>query len=433
VIASRPAQIRATIRVPSDKSISHRALILNAIASGRATVESLLESEDVRSTAACLSALGARIDWPQGTGTAVVEGVGLHGLFEPDDLLNCGNSGTTMRILTGLVAGNQFLTVLTGDDSLRQRPMARIIRPLREMGATIYARTGDTLAPLVVKGGGLKGLTYESPVASAQVKSAVLIAGLLADGPTTVIEPAPSRDHTELMLEAMGVEVTRDVRSVTLTPPSRIESMGLRVPGDISSAAPWLVLGACHPDAEIRIENVNVNPTRTGILDVLHAMNAHVELQEQRTVGGEPAADIVVRSSQLHATRVEGDTIPRAIDELPLVALLGAFAEGETVVADAAELRVKESDRIETMSAALRPMGVTIEEQPGGFAVRGGHALVGHRVDARGDHRMGMLAAVAGMLAVGETRVDNDAVAISYPGFWRDLATAAAGDATPAR
>ncbi|MCA9853280.1 MAG: 3-phosphoshikimate 1-carboxyvinyltransferase, partial [Dehalococcoidia bacterium] len=293
-------------------------------------------------------AMGARIDWPEDSGTAVIDGLGLHGLFEPGDVLNCGNSGTTMRILTGLLAGNQFLSVLSGDDSLRQRPMARVIRPMREMGATIFARTGDTLAPIVIKGGGIRGMTYESPVASAQVKSAVLMAGLFAEGETVVVEPAATRDHTELMLKAMGADIDRTGNSVTLTPPGRLAALGMRVPGDISSAAPWLVLGACHPDAEIRIENVNINPTRTGILDVLHAMHANVELGEQRMVGGEPAADIVVRSSSLQATRVGGDLIPRAIDELPLLALLGACAEGETVVADAAELRVKESDRIET-------------------------------------------------------------------------------------
>ena len=433
MIVNRPARIRATIRVPSDKSISHRALILNSIASGKATVESLLESDDVRSTAACLVAMGARIDWPEDSGTAVIDGLGLHGLFEPGDVLNCGNSGTTMRILTGLLAGNQFLSVLSGDDSLRQRPMARVIRPMREMGATIFARTGDTLAPIVIKGGGIRGMTYESPVASAQVKSAVLMAGLFAEGETVVVEPAATRDHTELMLKAMGADIDRTGNSVTLTPPGRLAALGMRVPGDISSAAPWLVLGACHPDAEIRIENVNINPTRTGILDVLHAMHANVELGEQRMVGGEPAADIVVRSSSLQATRVGGDLIPRAIDELPLLALLGACAEGETVVADAAELRVKESDRIETMATALRPMGLQVVERPDGFSVQGRVPLAGHRIDARGDHRMGMLAAVAGALASGETQIENDAVTVSYPGFWQDLAMASSGDATFAR
>ena len=432
VIVDRPERIRASIRVPSDKSISHRALILNAIATGTARVEALLESEDVRSTERCLRALGARIDWPEGGATATIEGSGLHGLYESDDVLNCGNSGTTMRILAGVLAGNTILSVLSGDESLRQRPMARIIRPLREMGATIYARTGDTLAPIVIKGGGLRGTRYESPVASAQVKSAVLLAGLFADGATTLSEPAPSRDHTERLLVAMGATVRSSGGEVTIDPPGRLVSMSMRVPGDISSAAPWLVLGACHPNAEIRIENVNMNGTRTGILDVLQAMGADLEIVEERTVGGEPAADLVVRSSRLRGIVVAGDTVPRAIDELPLVALLAAFAEGETVVRDAAELRVKESDRIATLTSILRPMGLAIEERPDGFAVNGPARLEGRRVDALGDHRMGMLAAAAGALAAGQTTVEHDAVEISYPAFWEDLRAAAGGPAAVA-
>jgi 3-phosphoshikimate 1-carboxyvinyltransferase len=432
VIVDRPERIRASIRVPSDKSISHRALILNAIATGTARLESLLESEDVRSTERCLRALGARIDWAQGSGTATVEGTGLHGFYESDDVLDCGNSGTTIRILAGVLAGNPILSVLSGDESLRQRPMARVIRPLREMGATIYARTGDTLAPIVIKGGGLRGTRYESPVASAQVKSAVLLAGLFANAPTTVVEPAGTRDHTERMLEAMGARVSKLGTAVTLEPPGRLDALSMRVPGDISSAAPWLVLGACHPNAEIRIENVNVNATRTGILDVLQAMGADLEVVEERTVGGEPAADLVVRSSRLRGTVVDGDLVPRAIDELPLIAVLAAFAEGETVVRDATELRMKESDRIETLAAILRPMGLPIDERPDGFVVRGPARLNGRRVDARGDHRMGMLAAVAGALAGGETRIERDAVGISYPAFWEDLRAAAGGPAAVA-
>jgi 3-phosphoshikimate 1-carboxyvinyltransferase len=300
------------------------------------------------------------------------------------------------------------------------------------MGATIYARTGDTLAPIVIKGGGLRGTRYESPVASAQVKSAVLLAGLFGDGATTVVEPAPSRDHTERLLVAMGVALRSNGREVAIEPPGRMAAVSMRVPGDISSAAPWLVLGACHPNAEIRIENVNVNSSRTGILDVLQEMGADIEVVEERTVGGEPAADLVVRSSRLRGAQVGGDMVPRTIDELPLVALLAAFAEGETVVRDAEELRVKESDRIEALAGILRPMGIAIEERADGFAVRGPARLEGRRVDAQGDHRMGMLAAVAGMLATGQTRVDRDAVGVSYPAFWDDLRAAAGGPAAVA-
>ena len=427
MIVNRPERIRATIDVPSDKSISHRSLIFNAIANGTATVERILESEDVRSTARCLGALGVPIDWPEGSSTARVTGQGLHGLFESEDVLDCGNSGTTMRLLMGLLAGHPLLSILTGDSSLRKRPMARVIGPLRRMGADIHARTGDTLAPVVVKGGGLSAMDYSSPVASAQVKSAVLLAGMYAEGITSVTEPAASRDHTELLLRAMGARVTTDGLRVSVEPPSSLESLSLRVPGDISSAAPWLVLASCHPDAEILIRGVNVNPTRTGILDILAAMGGNFELQEERTSGGEAVADILVRSAELHGTAVAGDLIPRAIDELPLVSILGAFADGETVVRDAHELRVKESDRVEAVVNVAGRMGVRVTATEDGFVVAGRSQLRGARVDGGGDHRIGMLGAIAGSLAEGETRIENDAVGVSYPSFWEDLALATSG------
>ena len=427
MIVNRVPRLRATIQVPPDKSISHRAFLFNAIADGRATIERPLESEDVRSTAACLAALGVEIDWPPDSDTATVTGHGLHSLFESDDVLDCGNSGTTMRLLTGLLAAHPLLSVLTGDASLRSRPMARIIAPLRRMGAHIHARTGDTLAPIVIKGGALSAISFDSPVASAQVKSAVLLAGLYADGQTTVREPEHTRDHTERMLTAMGAPLTSEGSLVTVGTPSRLSPLSLRVPGDISSAAPWLVLGACHPDAEIVVQGVNTNPTRTGLLDIMRAMGADIEVMEERTTGGEPTADIVVRSSQLHGTTVGGALVPRAIDELPLVAVLGCFAEGETVVRDAAELRAKESDRVEAVVQLLARMGVRLTDRPDGFTVAGPAALHGARVNAGGDHRIGMLAGVAGALADGETRVDNDAVAVSYPTFWDDFARASEG------
>lgn len=427
---SRPGRIRATIAVPPDKSISHRALIFNAIADGRATIENPLESEDVRSTAACLAALGVEIDWPAGRPTATVTGRGLHGLFESEEVLDCGNSGTTMRLLTGLLSAHPLLSVLAGDASLRTRPMARVISPLRRMGAHIHARKGDTLAPIVIKGGNLSGIVYESPVASAQVKSALLLAGLYAEGETVVREPARSRDHTERMLAAMGAPLEPDGSAVRVRPAARLAPLSLRVPGDISSAAPWLVLGACHPDAEILVQGVNTNPTRTGILDILSAMGADIEVLEERAAGGEPVADILVRSSRLAGTIVSGSLVPRAIDELPLVALLACFAEGETVVKDAAELRAKESDRVEAVVHVLGRLGARVSGRPDGFVVHGPVAgLRGGRVDAGGDHRVGMLAAIAGALAEGETRIDNDAVGVSYPAFFEDLARAGAGAA----
>ena len=402
-------------------------MLFNSIAAGDATIERILDSEDVRSTAACLRALGVEIDWPEGSSTARVSGRGMHSLFEADDLLNCGNSGTSMRLLVGLLSGHPIFSVLTGDASLRTRPMARVIGPLRSMGANITARKGDTLAPIAIRGGSLHAIDYKSPVASAQVKSAIMLAGLYADGATTVTEPEKSRDHTERMLSAMGVEIGEQGTVTTLTPPAHLAPLSMRVPGDISSAAPWLVLGACHPDAEIVLQGVNVNPTRTGILDILEAMGANVERLEERVSGGEPTADLVVRTSQLRGTVVSGGLVPRAIDELPLVAILGCFADGETVVANAEELLVKESDRVAATVEVLSHMGARISPKSDGFVVQGKSNLLGAKLNGRGDHRIGMLGAIAGSLAAGETRIDDDAVGVSYPNFWQDLARAAEG------
>jgi 3-phosphoshikimate 1-carboxyvinyltransferase len=431
MIVNRPSRIRAVITVPPDKSVSHRAFILNAIASGDARVDNPLDSADVRSTVACLRALGIEIDWEPGADCAIVHGRGMQSFCESDDILDCGNSGTTMRLLSGLLTAQPLLSILTGDDSLRSRPMGRIITPLRQMGAIIHGRQDDTLAPLVIRGGRLAGIQYESPMASAQVKSAVLLAGLYAEGRTTVRQPEQSRDHTERMLTAMGALLAVDGPAVRVSPASRLEPLSLRVPGDISSAAPWLVLGACHPDAEILVRGVNTNPTRTGILDILRGMGAELEVVEERTTGGEPVADIVVRSSQLQGTEVGGALVPRAIDELPLVAILAAHAEGETVVRDADELLVKESDRVATVVEVLGHMGVPVTPQADGFRVSGPSPLHGGHIDAHGDHRIGMLAGVAGALASGATRVENGAVEVSYPTFWRDLLEASEGAAAP--
>ena len=414
--------------VPPDKSISHRAFIFNAIATGRATITSPLDSADVRSTVGCLQRLGVEIDWPAGSGQATIDGRGLHGLAEAEDILDCGNSGTSMRLLAGLLAAQPMLSILTGDDSLRSRDMSRVVSPLRQLGATIQGRKGDTRAPLVVRGGNLQGMTYDTPMASAQVKSALLLAGLYAPAGVTVREPSKSRDHSERMLAEMGATMRTDGSSVSIGPCAKLSALSLRVPGDISSAAPWLVLGACHPDAEVVLRGVNVNPTRTGLLDILHAMGARLELLEERSVGGEPVADIVVRTSSLRGITVEGGVVPRAIDELPLVAVLGCCAEGETIVRDASELAVKESNRIEAVVRVLGRFGATVTPRADGFVVRGPQSLRGANADAGGDHRIGMLAGIAGLLAKeGETRVTNDAVGVSYPGFWDELLRAAAG------
>ena len=429
MIVRRAGRLRASVRVPPDKSISHRALILGALADGDSHVENLLDSDDVRATAACMAALGVELEWPAGASEARIGGGGLHGLYESESVLDCGNSGTTLRLLTGLLAAHPLFSVLSGDESLRRRPMGRVIEPLRRMGARIGARAGGTLAPVAITGATLRAIRYELPVASAQVKSALLLAGLSVEAPVRVIEPAPTRDHTEKLLAAMGAPIEREGRAIAVRRPGRLRPLDLRVPGDISSAAPWLALAVCHPDAEIRLEGVGVNPTRTGLLDILRRMGADVELLEERESGGEPVADIVARSSSLRGVTVEGGDVPRAIDELPLVALLGCFAEGETVVREAAELRVKESDRVEASAAMLADMGADIETAPDGFIARGPRELHGARLDAAGDHRMGMLGAVAGALADGETHVERDAVSVSYPDFREALAAAAPGAA----
>jgi 3-phosphoshikimate 1-carboxyvinyltransferase len=329
-----------------------------------------------------------------------------------------------MRLFSGLLAPQPFQSILTGDASLRSRPMSRVIEPLRKMGADISGREDNTRAPLAIRGRGLKGIRYNMPVASAQVKSAVILAGLFAEGQTEVDEPVPTRDHTERMLKAMGAEVRFGEGPVVLISPknSPLKPLPLRVPGDISSVAPWLVLGAVHPDAEIRISGVCVNPTRTGIIDALTMMGADITLQEERTWGAEPVADLVVRSSRLQGAEIGGAIIPRLIDEVPLLALAACFAEGSTEIRDASELRVKESDRVSTTATGLRRLGARIEEKPDGMVVKRVHRLAGTSVSSYGDHRLAVMLGVAGLLATGETVVRNSSVVgVSYPRFWQDL------------
>jgi 3-phosphoshikimate 1-carboxyvinyltransferase len=416
-------QLRGELRVPGDKSVSHRAVMFNALARGRARVDGFLDAADTRSTMAAMRALGATIE-EQVDGTLIVEGRGRAGLTEPSDILDCGNAGTSMRLLAGVVAGLPGLYVLTGDDSLRGRTMARIVRPLNELGARVTARAEGTLPPLVIEGGRIAGgQRLETAMASAQVKSAILLAGLAADGPTTVVQPEQTRDHTERLLSAMGASIEVSGPTVTMTPPEGdLEAVDVRVPGDISTAAAWIVAATVHADAELLLEGVGVNETRSGIIDILRSMGADIELTEERTVGGEPVADLVVRSSTLHGVEVSGDLIPRAIDELPLVALAGAFADGDTVISGAEELRVKESDRVATTGAVLRAFGVDIEERRDGICVTGGKPLHPATVDSATDHRVAMLGAVAGLLTEGETTVTGaEAVEVSYPAFWSDL------------
>lgn len=412
--------IRGVIRVPGDKSISHRAAMLGALGDGRTVARGFLSSADTEATLRCLTALG--VDWSLDGDVLSVEGVGLSGLREPADVLDCGNSGTTMRVLAGVLAGQPFLSVLTGDASLRSRPMERVATPLRSMGATVLTREGG-LAPLVILGGALRPMRHRLPVASAQVKSAVLLAGLYAEGVTVVEEPAPSRDHTERLLAAMGADVRREGNVISVSGlTGGLAPLDLTVPGDLSAAAFWMVAATCAPGSELRLPGVGVNQTRAGIIEALEAMGARLEVGERRLAGGEPVADIVVRSSRLRGATFGGDLIPRLQDEIPALAVAAVFAEGRTEVRDAQELRVKESDRISTLVAGLRAMGVRVEELPDGFVIEGKGKLRGAEVSSDGDHRLAMAFAVAGLLAEGETVIeDAESVAVSYPGFWEDI------------
>ncbi|MBE9181148.1 3-phosphoshikimate 1-carboxyvinyltransferase [Oculatella sp. LEGE 06141] len=415
--------LQGQIQIPGDKSMSHRALMLGAIAQGETRIQGLLLGEDPRSTANCFRAMGATIS-ELSTDWVTVQGIGLGQLLEPADVLDSGNSGTTMRLMLGILASHpgRFFTV-TGDRSLRSRPMSRVIQPLQQMGAHIWHRTGG-LAPLAIQGQVLKPIHYRSPIASAQVKSCVLLAGLMADGRTTVTEPALSRDHSERMLRAFGAEVAvdPDTCSATVTGPATLTGQTVVVPGDISSAAFWLVAGAIVPGSEVVVENVGVNPTRTGVLDALVAMEADITLENQRTVAGEPVADIRVRHSQLKACTISGDLIPRLIDEIPVLAVAAVFARGTTVVRDAAELRVKESDRLTVMATQLQRMGAQVTELPDGLEIVGGTPLTGTEVDSFTDHRIAMSLAIAALMATGTTTIQRaEAAAISYPGFTQTL------------
>ena len=415
--ARRPKRLRGDVTPPGDKSISHRAAILNAIADGEARIENYGTGADLASTLRVLRGLGARIDRRPG-GALLIRGGALS---EPEDALNAGNSGTTTRLMAGVLAGQPFFSLLTGDRSIRSRPMARIVEPLRLMGAQVDGRGGGRLAPLAFRGGALRGVRYQMPVASAQVKSALLLAGLFAEGETILDQPAVSRDHTELMFRAMGVPVAEDGLIVRLSP-GRLTAIDVRVPADISSAAYWLVAAVCHPDAEARVRNVGVNPTRTGVLDALTMMGADVRVENRREEGGEPVADLVARSSALRAAEIGGNLIPRLVDEVPALALAACFAEGTTVIRDAAELRVKESDRLMATRVELSRLGAQVEELDDGLRITGGRKLRGAAHKTYGDHRIAMTVGVAGLLAEGETTIRAaETAAVSYPSFWDDL------------
>ena len=423
---SRPTSLGGVLSVPGDKSISHRSMILNAIAQGDALVQGLSGGDDVISTMRCLQAMGVSIEPAGAPGSYIVKGKGPR-LTEPSDILDAGNSGTSMRLLSGILASQPFVSVITGDGSLRSRPMQRIVQPLKQMGAEIMGRQNDNLAPLVIRGGGLQGIEYDLPMASAQVKSAIMLAGLSAAGDTVIHQPALSRDHTERMVLAMGGKIEENGLDLVIHP-VELKAVDITVPGDISSAAFWMVAGLCHPDARIMIRGVGLNPSRTGIVDVLQEMGAGDALQllDQRTEGGEPVADILVTSTELHGVEIGGDMIPRMLDEVPILAVAACFATGDTVIRDAAELRVKETDRIATTVAELTRLGANIEAREDGMVIHGRRAgvgdLTGADCESHGDHRLAMSMAVAGLLASGETTVHGAADAsVSYPQFWQDL------------
>ncbi len=418
--------IKGKIHIPGDKSISHRALMLGALATGVTEIEGLLVGEDPQSTAKCFRAMGVEISELNPT-HVTVRGLGLGNLREPMTVLDAGNSGTTMRLMLGILASHRdrFFTV-TGDDSLRSRPMSRVVKPLQQMQAQIWGRQNNSLAPLAVQGRTLTPIHYQSPIASAQVKSCILLAGLLTPGQTTVTEPHLSRDHSERMLQAFGAELSVDPEtcSVTVTGPTQLVGQNVIVPGDISSAAFWLVAASIVPGSDLVIENVGVNPTRTGILEALQQMEANIERLNERTVAGEPVADLRVRYGPLKACEIGGEIIPRLIDEIPILAVAAAFATGTTVIKDAAELRVKESDRLAVMASELQKMGARVVEHPDGLEITGGTPLQGAEVDSYTDHRIAMSLAIAALNAQGPTTIGRaEAAAISYPNFVETLET----------
>ena len=418
--------LSGTVTVPGDKSISHRALLFGAISEGTTTIDGLLPAEDPLSTAACLRAMGASISPIRAGEIVQVEGVGLDGLQEPDDVLDCGNSGTTMRLMLGLLAGRKGRHfVLTGDSSLRRRPMHRVSQPLAVMGATIQGRDAGNFAPLAVQGQPLRGAVIGTPVASAQVKSALLLAALTAEGSTSVIEPAQSRDHSERMLRAFGadLEVGGELgRHILLRPGRSLRGQTVVVPGDISSAAFWLVAGALVPGADLTVENVGLNPTRTGILEVLEQMEAKIEVLNRRDVAGEPVGDLRVTHGPLKPFRFGEEIMPRLVDEVPILSVAACFCDGESRISGASELRVKETDRLAVMARQLTAMGAEIEEHADGLSIRGGRQLHGARLDSETDHRIAMSLAVAAMLAKGNSSLArSEAAAVSYPEFWSEL------------
>lgn len=420
MIFSKVRRLAGELTVPGDKSISHRSIMFGSLADGLTEVRGFLQGADCLSTITCFSKMGITIE--NNGDTVLIHGKGPKGLTAPAGVLDCGNSGTTTRLISGILAAQDFNVTLTGDESICKRPMKRIMEPLSMMGAHIESKYDNGCAPLEITGSRLHGIHYLSPVASAQVKSAVLLAGLYADGETSVTEPYLSRNHTELMLSAYGADVHTEGTTAILRPGNPLSGMKLTVPGDISSAAFFIAAALIVPDSEILIRNVGVNPTRDGMLHVCRMMNGNITLLNETNESGEPTADLLIRSSALKGAVIEGSIIPTLIDELPVIAAMACFAEGTTLIRDAAELKVKESNRIAVMAENLKAMGADVEETDDGMIIRGGRPLHGAVIDSKKDHRIAMTFAVTALAAEGETEIlDADCVNISYPGFYSDL------------
>ncbi|AQQ53622.1 3-phosphoshikimate 1-carboxyvinyltransferase [Planococcus lenghuensis] len=415
------APLTGTVQVPGDKSISHRAIMFGAMAEGTTTVEGFLPGDDCLSTISCFRQLGVSVE-QNGTDVTVTS-PGMHGWTEPADILDTGNSGTTTRLMLGILAGTDFHSVLNGDASIAKRPMGRVIDPLRQMGADIRGRSGGTMTPLAVTGSSLQAIDYDMPVASAQVKSAILLAAIWAEGTTAIREKLPSRNHTEILLPQFGVPVDQQDGVIRLTGGLKMTPAHVSVPGDISSAAFFIAAALMVPDSEIRLTNVGVNPTRTGILEAVRQMGGEIET-EDATEGAELAATLTVRASKLKSTEISGALIPRLIDELPIIALLATQAEGTTVIRDAEELRVKETDRIQSVVTGLKKLGADAEATSDGMIIKGPVRLRGAQVDSFGDHRLGMTWAVASLIADGDVDIINkECISVSYPTFFEHLHT----------
>ena len=409
--------LRGTIRVPGDKSITHRALILSALAEGPSVISGYCQGEDCLNTLKALQDLGISIV-KMGPDQVKVEGKGLWGLREPDQPLDCGNSGTGLRLLAGVLAGQPFFSILTGDESLRARPMGRIANPLRLMGAQIQGRRGGELAPLAIAGTKLHGIHYRSPVSSAQIKSAVLLAGLVAEGETTLEEPLLSRDHTERMFRYLGVPFEAEGLCIRLKGGYSFRGKDLHVPGDLSAAAFFIVGASIVPGSSVMIQHVGLNPARTGILEILREMGANIEIHHAREEGGEPVGDLVVKSAPLRGISIGSSQVPKSIDEFPIFCVAASVARGETRVSGAAELRVKETDRIHAMATELKKLNVSIEETPDGFVLPGGAKIKSGICASYGDHRVAMAVAIAALLGDGQTKIENtDCIDTSFPGF----------------